>query len=65
MHHLGLQNIQRVLAQCFYRSSKFISICHELCLYVVAINLCTSTSIALFYCTVVYEVSIVLTSEIE
>ena len=32
---------------------KFISICHELCLYVVAINVCTGTSIALFYCTVV------------
>ena len=46
-------------------SSKFISICHELCLYVVAINLCTGTSIALFYCTVVRSERIALASEIE
>ena len=60
MHQLEIQNI---LAQCCYRRlqvstvTKFISICHELWLYVVAINLCTSTSIALFYCTG-YEVNI-------
>ena len=56
VHQSGIQNIKSVLAQCFYRRlqvTKFISICHELYLYVVGINLCTSTSIALFYCTVV------------
>ena len=55
-HQLGMQNIKRVLAQCFYRRlqvTKFISICHELSFYVIGINLCTSTNIALFYCTVV------------
>ena len=47
----------------------FISICHELCLYVVAINLCTSTSIALLI--LLYSgtkwtyLSIALASEIE
>ena len=57
LHQLGIHNIQHVLAQCCYRrlqvSNYKFSICHELCLYVVAINLCTSTSIALVYCTVV------------
>ena len=53
---IGDAKYKACLAQCFYRRlqvTKFISICHELCLYVVGINLCTSTSIALFYCTVV------------
>ena len=56
-----MQNIKRVLAQCFYRRlqvTKFISICHELCLYVAGINLCTSTIV--LHCFIVqwYEVNI-------
>ena len=63
MHQLGLQNIQRVLAQCCYRRlqvTKFISICHELWLYEVAINLCTSTIVYVLHCFIVqwYEVNI-------
>ena len=59
MHQLGIQNIKRVLAQCFYRRlqvvTKFISICHELFLYVVGINLSTSTSIALLSMLALFE----------
>ena len=59
VHQLGIQNIKRVLAQCFYRRlqvvTKFISICHELCLYVVGINLSTSTSIALLSMLALFE----------
>ena len=61
VHQLGIQNIQHILAQCFYRRlqvTKFISICHELCLYAVAINLCTSTSIARCFIEQWYEVNI-------
>ena len=54
VHQSGIQDIKSVLAQCFYRRLQVtISICHELYLYLVGINLCTSTSFALFYCTVV------------
>ena len=53
MHQLGIQNIQRNALSSSSSKLKFISICHELCLYVVAINVCTGTSIALFYCIVV------------
>ena len=37
-----------MLLSSFSSKQKFISICHELCLYVVAINLCIDTSIASF-----------------
>ena len=64
MHQLGIQNIRRLQVS---KSSCVLSICHELCLYVIAINLCTGTSLIVQW----YEVNIpvseycAIVSEIE